>query len=178
MSRKLNYQSRPNRNINPIYDNFKKNSAFLTLESVMPFGKHKEKLLKEVMEIDFQYVLWAKKNNVFPFSLTTCQIIKDKYKTEKKVYTKEEDDAFFSNINEKREANKAQKNKKVVKQKVATPIYLFDKNKSLVKRYDSLNDCASKLKIKPRVITYAIKTKRMVKEKYYFSKLMVGFMVI
>lgn len=179
MSRKLNYQSRgANRHINPIYDNFKKNIEFLTLESVIPVGKHKGKLLKEVMEIDFQYVLWARKNNVFKLSLATCQIIKDKYKTSKKVYTQEEDDAFFSKINEKRKVNKAERNKKAVKQKVAIPIYLFDENKSPIKCYDSLNDCASELQIDRQAIMYAIKTKRMVKEKYYFSKLMLGFIVI
>ena len=178
MSKNLNYQSMANRYINPIHDNFKKNIEFLTLESVIPVGKHKGKLLKEVMEIDFQYVLWARKNNVFLFSLITCQIIKDKYKITKKVYTQEENDAFFSKINEKREANKTDRNQRISQQKVCIPIYLFDENKSIVKCYDSINDCAAELQINSQVITYAIKTKRMVKEKYYFSKSLLGFIVI
>jgi len=50
----------------------------LTLESVFPFGKHKDQQVEDVIEDDSNYIAWVCEEEIFDFDEETLELISRK----------------------------------------------------------------------------------------------------
>jgi len=158
-----NYNSRTNRVINPIHYHHIQTS-YLTLEDTIVVGKYSGKTLKEILLLDLHYVKWAMKNGVIRVSLSAMGVIRDEIKKHSKIYTDEEKAAF----NERDNKRRAEFVK--VKEKKGIPIFVFDENKYLINSFETIIQTAKELQLSESTISHAIKSKQLIKEKYYFAK--------
>lgn len=154
---RLNYSRNANRYINPITDNQKIRTAFLSLDSILPLGKHKGKKVVDVICQDLQYILWAKKERVFFFDESALLFIRENRKESEKelniTYTPREFAPYV----------------KVDKKASCKTVYVFDEKYNQIMTFESVSKAAEYFKISASVVSYSIKNRKPIDDKYLLS---------
>ena len=161
-----NHNSRTNRYINPIYDTPPKRTVFLLLDSLLPFGKYKNNKLIDVINKDFSYILWAKREKIFMFTEESNLYIKEK--KEKNIEENPKFKKDYTEINEQRKKENIKMNKPKT-ERILKKVYIFDEKKKLIDVVNSRKDVVEKYKIDLTYLDCKRRKKEIWKDKYYFS---------
>jgi len=153
----MNYSRVANRYINPTIDKHKERTAFLSFDSFFPLGKYKGKKVVDIINQDLPYVLWAKKERVFLFDESTLLFIKEKRtESEKELNIIYKPREFAPYV-------------KVDKKASCKTVYVFDENYNQIMTFDSNTKAAEYFKENTSFISYHIKNRKPINEKYFLS---------
>jgi len=153
----MNYSRVTNRYINPTIDIKKQRTSFLSLESFFPLGKYKGKKIVDIINSDLSYILWAKKERVFLFDKSALSFIKEKRtESEKELNITYRPREFAPYI-------------KVDKKASCKTVYVFDENYNQIMTFESNVKAAEYFKQNTSFISYHIKNRKPINEKYFLS---------
>lgn len=166
-----NYNRTSNRYINPVKAYSVKRSSLLFEDSILPCGKYEGKKVIDIINSDLDYILWAKNEKVFLFSVSALMIIKKividlRPKITNKNKLRNWIDRNTTNTKVvilKRELKGLRRGAE------RKPVYVYDKNKIKILSFESVTQAAKELNIKAQVICCYKKSKSLYKGLYYFS---------
>jgi len=154
---KMNYKSVTNRYINPVVDIQRKRTAFLSLDSILPIGKYKERKVVDIINQDIGYILWSRRERVFLFNDDVLLLIKEKVKelpkNPEKTFKLREFTPYV----------------KVERNACCKSVYVFDNDNNQVMSFESVVKAAEYFKIHKDNLRYYIKSRKRYQDKYLFS---------
>lgn len=153
----MNYKSVTNRYINPVVDIQRKRTAFLSLDSIFPVGKYKERKVVDIINQDIGYILWSRRERVFLFNDDVLLLIKEKVKE----LPKNPEKTF-----KLREFTPYVKVERDVRCK---SVYVFDNDNNQVMSFESTVKAAEHFKIDKALLRYYIKSRKRFEDKYLLS---------
>jgi len=165
----MDYNRRTNRIINNQTVYSKRETHIYDYESLIPIGKFKGRLIKDILEIDFFYLDYMRKQGALLLSFDVRKHILDKKKEYYKTQSDSKRQEYFDKHNKKRAENlkRRQEDKAKRNPKTTQPIYLFDKDKRFIKRFKSRKECAKELGCSSASFFRALKDKQLFLKKYH-----------
>lgn len=149
---KMNYKSTTNRYINPVTYKPKEKNQFLSLNSESPFGKYKSKKVIDIINQDYGYILWCKREHVFIFNDDVLLLIKEK-KSSNINHTPREYAPYV----------------KVERKACCKYVYVFDDKDNQIMSFESVVKAAEYFKINKSLLSYYIRNRKRIEDKYLLS---------
>jgi hypothetical protein len=174
----MDYNRRTNRIINTESVVRRYAKAILDSDSIIPIGKHKGKRIRDIIEREYFYLDYMRKQGALLLTYEVRKIIGD-HKKQFHDNRPQEDrqanlDAYRTRQKERkkrRQQDRAARNPQIVKE-----IFLFNKDKHFIKKYKSRYECAEDIGCNPGSFYAPIRSKQLFLKKYYVGYSQSAFM--